>query len=326
MTGCARAKITTDIKADGSWTRTVQFHAPNPGANAPAGPNLAPKLEDTFAIPSGGPWTTKKDQTDEEVSVTVERSHKLGDTQKQDVAVKGKGKGENTLLLVNQASVQETEPGKLTYREVLHWQGPLPKDTEKPDAEMLADLKNALPPALATEANVNEIGKAMNREFLLALFGPPDPMISHLLSQIVMQPDLAEREITRRMGSPMDRILTAKFGNAMSLQERRRTIVKLFSGVFKTTQSKFKSKTNPDPNKPANEESSSLVSLTFNVKLPGKIVSTNGQTDEFTNEVYWGVYPEAAALGDIVLTATCEAPKKTALHRLSLSSLRTFRR
>jgi hypothetical protein len=49
-----------------------------------------------------------------------------------------------------------------------------------------------------------------------------------------------------------------------------------------------------------------LAALTFSVKLPGKIVSTNGERDDFAHEVYWSVYPQAAALGDVEMTAVCD--------------------
>jgi len=310
-TGCARSTVTTDIKADGSWARSIQFHGPSPGGNAGPGANLAPKVEDIFDIPSGGPWKSKKEQTEDEMVYTVERDHAAGETQKQDVSVRSKGKSP---FLINAATVDKSQPGQITYREVLHWQGPLPKDVAQENADMLAAIKSALPNALATDENAHAIGKEMNRAMLLVVFGPPDPFIAHMFSELIMEPDLAQRDLTRRMGKPLNAILEAKFGDRMSLAERRTFAHKILDNVFKSTQSKFKSKTKPDPTQQpgGDDDMSSLVSLTFHAKFPGKILSTNGEADDFTNEVYWGVYPEAAALGDVVLTATCEAPQKTA--------------
>jgi hypothetical protein len=42
------------------------------------------------------------------------------------------------------------------------------------------------------------------------------------------------------------------------------------------------------------------------VKLPGKVTETNGELDPDTNEVVWPLYPEAAAMGDVTLTATTD--------------------
>ena len=47
----------------------------------------------------------------------------------------------------------------------------------------------------------------------------------------------------------------------------------------------------------------------FVLRTPGRVVSSNGEVDEFTGEVYWALFPEGAALKDITLTAVCEVPE-----------------
>jgi hypothetical protein len=42
------------------------------------------------------------------------------------------------------------------------------------------------------------------------------------------------------------------------------------------------------------------------VKAPGRVVSSNGEVDELTGEVFWGLFSEAAAFKDVVLTAVVE--------------------
>jgi hypothetical protein len=98
--------------------------------------------------------------------------------------------------------------------------------------------------------------------------------------------------------------LESEYGDKMTLQQRQSTVKKLVESVFKSTTEK----TNVDPTKGPDKENSSLTALTFSVKMPGKIISTNGDLDKLTNEIYWGMYPEAASIGqEIVLTATCQA-------------------
>jgi hypothetical protein len=46
--------------------------------------------------------------------------------------------------------------------------------------------------------------------------------------------------------------------------------------------------------------------LIFIVKAPGRVVSSNGEVDELTGEVFWGMFSEAAAFKDLVLTAIVE--------------------
>ena len=44
----------------------------------------------------------------------------------------------------------------------------------------------------------------------------------------------------------------------------------------------------------------------FVVKSPGKVVSSNGELDELTGEVYWALFPPAASLKPVILTAVVE--------------------
>jgi hypothetical protein len=44
----------------------------------------------------------------------------------------------------------------------------------------------------------------------------------------------------------------------------------------------------------------------FILKTPGRIVSSNGEVDELTGEVFWALFDAAAALQDVVLTAVVE--------------------
>ncbi len=48
----------------------------------------------------------------------------------------------------------------------------------------------------------------------------------------------------------------------------------------------------------------------FIVKMPGRVVSSNGEVDDLSGEVYWALFPEAASLKNLVLTATCELAQK----------------
>lgn len=304
--GCARSTVTTTVKADGSWTRTVAFHGPSTDKQG-FGPGT--KLEDVFAMPSGGPWTVTKDKKEDEIVYTATRQLHAGDIQKQDMAIKEKINGQNGIVMINEADVKETSPGVFTYREVLHWQGPKPKDLV--DKDQLQLVKSALPPELATDANVAKTTEAISRTMGLLLLGPPDPLITHLFSEIMMNPDLAEHQLSVRMQEPVDKILVEQYGDKLTLAQRQAFLKKLASDIFTSSQSKLNAKTKPDP---ANNslDDMNFVALTFNVKLPGKILSTNGEVDRLSNEAFWGVYPEAAAYGDIVLTASCQTTPKTA--------------
>lgn len=299
LAGCARATVGSDVKPNGTWTRTVELHGPPPDKTGGLMP--AAKIEDSFIIP-GAPWTVTKETKDDGLLVTCKRSMQAGETLKRDVVCRTKSDGKYVEAAVNECSVKETSPGVYTYREVIHWVGPKPKTMVDMDA--VKTLKTALPPALATDASVQRLADRVAREFVLTLMGPPDPLFTSILSQIMMNPDLALRKLSARIGDGLDKALVAEYGDKMTPDQRKSTIQKLVASAFKSTANKA----NVDPTKGPDKDNAAGTALTFSVRLPGKILSTNGEIDKLTNEVYWGMYPEAAALGqDIVLTATCQA-------------------
>ncbi len=56
----------------------------------------------------------------------------------------------------------------------------------------------------------------------------------------------------------------------------------------------------------ASGNSSGLTPLMFIVHPPGKVVSTNGEIDEFSGEIFWALFEEAASYQDVVMTAVLE--------------------
>jgi hypothetical protein len=67
--------------------------------------------------------------------------------------------------------------------------------------------------------------------------------------------------------------------------------------------------TQPDPAVAAAATSGSNIGLTplmFIVQPPGKVISTNGEIDEFTGEIFWAMFEGAATYQDVVMTAVLE--------------------
>jgi hypothetical protein len=360
LVGCGRAKVQTEIRTDGTWTRRVEFHLPGlggpGGAGGPGGMPFAGKAEETFLLPRGPEWTVTKASEEGEIVYTATRTLKVGDVLRQDVALrkqespfgmgmdggvppspppkaqtspkpgKGKGKASTTqqkpavkpapqpaasakpleLLVVNEVTVRQLSPGRYEYRETVRWVGKKPKEMGAVDADMLKQIKSALPSALATDANVADVGRVMTKELWRMLFGPGDP----LFSQIIMHPDLAERRFRREAGRAIDTSLQQKFGDSLSVEDRHQAARKLVSVMFEKSPAKsIKSKAG-DPLAMGGGADGpgdfSLVAMTFSVKLPGKIVSTNGEVDEVNGEVYWAMYAMAPVVGDVEMTAVCE--------------------
>ncbi len=313
--GCGRATATTEVGTDGVWKRTVAFHGPAPASSpGAAGPGQArmsmsagPKLEDIIFMPSAAPWTIKKERKENDFIHTATRTLRANETVRQDVVVRGKIKGNPGRVLVNEVTVCEVSPGRIEYREVLHWQGDAPDDRIGAQGEMITAIRNALPTNLVAAANAQDIAQILQRELWGMLFGPGDALIS----QMLLHPEMAERKIRRRAGIVVEKALAEKFGDTMTAAQRQATARSLVTAMINASDITGKAKTMTD--KAPQEEGGSdgsLIPLTFVVKLPGKVVATNGEVDEISGEVYWTLYSEAAAIGDVVLTAVCEVEKR----------------
>jgi hypothetical protein len=161
-------------------------------------------------------------------------------------------------------------------------------------------LKSHLPQPLATDANARALADKATELSIPVMFGPGDP----LLVVGLMHPDLAVYRANQRLGSMLVKALEQQFGDRMQPAERREVARQLIQEAFNSGKMP-----QPDPAAaaatPAN--SSGLTPLMFIVKPPGKVVSTNGEIDELSGEIFWALFEEAASYKDVVLTAVLES-------------------
>ncbi len=296
LTGCARSRVTTEIKPDGSWVRTLAFTGQE---KKEGGPQLGRTAEETFTYPSGSQWKSRKESKGEDRTTVFERRLAAGESLKGDLSIKDDDPSK--VKLVNEVVVSRSGPGRIEYRETLTWKADPPKSVSlKP--EDIAEIKASLPKPLATDANARAIAEKTAQFALPALFGPGDP----LLAVSLMHPDLAEKRASQKIGGVLLKALEEQFGDKMSLVERRQVARELIAKTFSSARP-----SQPDPSAgPPSGGGSGLTPLMFIVKMPGRVVSTNGDTDELTGEVYWALFPEAASLKPVVLTAVCEPAAK----------------
>jgi len=292
--GCARARVTTTIKADGSWTRSVSLIGQDK-----KDATVTPTLEDTFVLPSGPAWKSSEEKKNDDRTLTFERTLAAGATLDGDVSIKSSVEGK--LNLQNHVTVTRLAGNKFEYRETLHWKGDPTKILGKIKPEDLAKIKSKLPPDLATDANAQALADKTAELSVPLLFGPGDP----LLAMGLLHPDLAVRRAGQRMGALMVKALEEQFGDKLTAAQRRDIAVRMIQETFSsaTTSSSMK----PDPSSGPPKTSGGLVPLIFIVKAPGRVVSSNGEVDELTGEVFWGLFSEAAGFKDVVLTAVVEA-------------------
>src|SRR5579872_1829651 len=100
LSACARARVTTEVRSDGSWMRTVQLT----GQQKKEGVVATPTLEDTFLTPSEKEWKSTEEGKDGNRTVTLERLVPAGGALQGDVSIKGTEPGK--LRLVNQVEVK----------------------------------------------------------------------------------------------------------------------------------------------------------------------------------------------------------------------------
>jgi hypothetical protein len=296
LSGCARVRVTTEIKSDGSINRTVAFTGPE----KKEGMQVGTALEDSFVLPAGKEWKKTETKKEADRTLTYERRLIAGRPLAGDVSIKDGAEG-GKLQLVNSVTVTHTG-NRFEYTEKLQWKGEPFKGIDlKP--ENLNEIKAVLPKPLATEENARALAGKTAALIVPVLFGPGDP----LLAIGLIHPDLAERRATQRIGAVLIKALEEQFGDQMTPVQRREIALKL----IKTSISSSKpSQPDPTADPTTNKDSGGLNPLMFILKTPGRVISSNGEVDELTGEVYWALFSEGAALKDVVLTAVVELDAK----------------
>jgi hypothetical protein len=246
-------------------------------------------------LPPKEGWQLHEEKKNSERTLTFERTLAPGAAINGDLSIKGAAPGQ--LTLVNEVTVSRVAPRRFEYRETLRWTGP-PPDASTIKPEQLAQIKAALPKDLATDANARAVLEKIGKLAVPLLFGPGDP----LLALGLVHPDLAARRMSQRVGAVMLKALEEQFGNKLSPAERRELARKLIELTVAQTKP-----VQPDPAKgPKADSGPGLVPLMFVFKAPGKVISTNGEVDELAGEIYWALFPEAASLQPVILTAVVQ--------------------
>ena len=254
---------------------------------------MGPTFDDVFTVPTGQAWKSSEEKKGDNRVLTITRSLVAGESLSGDVSLKSGKAGE--MKMVNEVRVTRAGPHRYEYRETLHWK------TDRPDLiaikpEDIAAIKAALPAVLATDENARALAAKASDLMIPVMFGPGDP----LLAMGLVHPDLAERRARQRVGAAMLTALQQQFGDKLRLEDRREIARKLIANTLPQRPS------TPDPS--ASSSKDSLTPLMFIMRTPGRVVSSNGEVDDLTGEVYWALFPEAASLHDVVLTAVCEIP------------------
>ena len=329
ISGCAREHATVTLGKDGTWTRRTVYVVtnldPTGGPPDPKGLKL-PQVSDSFQLPAGDGWKLTNQATKDEKRVIAERTLPLNESLVNDIVVKEAPKkdlvpkpdGEPApkavraddpaaplkTLTENKVTVRQLSPGRYAYTETIHWTGEQPSNLRQFDAKEEALVRASLPPALATDENVKTVTELFSTQIGLAMVGPPRPLV-HRLPMLMSAPEAYVRLITQRVGPGVMEGLAEKFGSRMTPEQRLAITMRLAAGMTEELKAN-----GPDPTGAGqggeSSKNSSGASILISVKLPGRVVATNGVVDNFTGEITWSFYPEAAAFGDLTLTATLD--------------------
>ena len=324
--GCARERVSVTVGANGTWTRKTVYTVTN--LDLGPDPDKTAQVSDSFALPSGEGWKLTRQTTKDEVRVIAERTLGLDQTLENDIVVKESAKAEMPpapkegarlirgddppkslkTLTTNSVTVKEVSPGRYVYTETIHWTGDPPANMHQLDEKETALVRAALPKEMATEDNVKFVADAFSREFNLALVGPPSPLI-HRLPVLMSAPEIFARHLSRRVGRALIASLKEKFGDRMTAEQRKSLTVRMVEGI--TDEIKSSGPSQAGDRQVGDNKNSSGAGIFISVKLPGQVIETNGIADPFNGDISWSFYPEAASLGDVTLTATCDTNVKT---------------
>jgi hypothetical protein len=341
--GCGRSAMVSEVKPDGSLTRTVTLTTSAPEADktnsdGSVTSSMGPKLDELFVIPKDPAWTVTRTKKKDETVITMTRTVPAGQVITNDLRLKDtsqkpdaasptspsatkpkagaapakKPAAAPALLLTNTVTIKQIAPGRLEYREVIKWNGKKPKEFVVPDAQLLKALREALPASLASDdAALKKVAVSVQKDMWTLMFGPGDP----LMTLALFHQDLFEFRLQQRLATVLDKSFTEAFGSRLSAADRAATVGKFVNTLSEEGVSKMKTSASagaggaPPPGEDSESDSSMPIAMFFRVKLPGKVVATNGETNLATGEVVWAMYSMAPAGGDITLTAECEVGK-----------------
>ena len=332
--GCAHESALTTVHANGSWTRKTVYTMSESDATMGMKSAKQLALQDIFTPPAGPGWKVVRTKTGDkppQIVVTAIKEAGPAETISGDLTVKNApAKGQPAIRVVNSASVQPAGPGRWRYTETFHWVGAKPK-IEKDMSPLLGrSVKKSLPKALATDANVRALSLNLERTLWRTLFSPPEPLLLDFYDNLVpitglSDPNERESTLTRRLGPGIEAALLETFGARMSPDLRHQCAVRLVRQITSDTGAQAgKSDTmggsagsSPSTDK-ATESFGGMypVAITVVVKMPGRVIETNGLVDDLLGEVYWTLYPQAALGRDITLRVVFEARGSQAANNL----------
>lgn len=290
LTGCGRVTAMSTVQKDGSFERRIVFTSPEEKSD-PNGATITmgPKAEEMFQMPSGNGWKVSKSTAGGNTTRTAVRNIAAGEKAEDDLKVLTKGVSQ----LKNEASIRPLGDGTFEYLERLTWSGPKDKSGFQ-SGELRAVLKKHLPKDLQDSESLDKMTALIGTSAIKVLLGPSDPLIGLLM----IHPDLAERRLRSRLAGAVVSSIGTVYGSKVVMADREKIARGMLSDTFAKDGLGMKKKVEEATNEGPGGNSAPLPLLMV-VRVPGKIIATNGEVDLTTGEVYWGLFPEAASLAPL---------------------------
>ena len=196
--------------------------------------------------------------------------------------------------LKNFVQVKEIEPGVYEYYEKIVNPYPEPFSTNTDAIKFKESLVKAMPEGISLDdETMNLMTKQMVISISRIMFGPDD----HVFGSLITNPEGAGRRIKAKLGKVLDATFKTHLSAKLNDEQRKAVIKKLMAEVDgESIKDSKKSEASPDK---ASE--SSFIGMSVCVKFPGEIISTNGEVDPYTGEVFWDFLSASAELEPLEL-------------------------
>lgn len=273
LTGCGRVDSVSEVRGDGTWTKTVTVTVGKQGEG------VGDKIDvEKLVLGHGDGWTGERKDTESDEVYVLTKTFAAGESAEVEIQSHGKGMAR---------SVGTWSDGE--FKEVWTWTGKDMGDEMKKGRERIGDALKSASAELTDQVRL-AVGTKVADRMWREIYGPGRPLVAMLL-----HPQVMEREFKLRAYRIMvEELKSAGVDGAESIaKSAARTAFLDDMGV----------KTSP-PESEEDADDSGLISVNVVVRHgSGSVSETNGDLNPVDDTAEWSFYPQSAAVGPLELTA-----------------------
>lgn len=290
LSGCGSSVSKSEVNGDGSWTRTIKLKT----SKAFGGSSLGAKTDEfpaVFALPAGEGWSKTETKSEQEQVVTFTRTVAANSDTFTDLVVRP----EKETIYKNYVYIRSKGDDVYEYFEKVVALKPK-KDDATERARMGEYLKKNIPSEVnATDEEIKQLSNAMFRGMVRNLMGPDDFLIGLMMFNM----EGAVRRLEICLGRLLDEELPRVFGERIGVEQRKQILQRIVSDF---ENNKFLEDKSSSASK--EPQTDPVLGLSSTLKVPGKVLSTNGKINPFTGVVYWDFMTTTVDVEPMELRAT----------------------